>query len=66
MLIVGENLRSLIPQHKIIDDPASYDINSLTLHLHDSIKEFQVASQAIVTYGEELKPEWMIEDHYWT
>jgi dCTP deaminase len=60
MLIVGENLRDLCRQHRIVDSDNAFDSTSLCLRLNDSIKEIKVSPQTVVDYGKALKSDWIV------
>jgi len=62
MIVVAENLRLLIQQHNIVDDPAAFDGNSITLHLAKHIKEIGPPSPSeTVTYGNAVPDGWIKE-----
>jgi dCTP deaminase len=61
MLIVGENLRSLVEQHTITSDQRGFDMNSLTLTLDRDFITIEPDEDAVLTYGHVIPPEWVHE-----
>ncbi|WP_041258106.1 dCTP deaminase [Fibrella aestuarina] len=63
MIIVGDNLKSLITQHNIVDDLASgFDNTSIGLTLDSLIiKIIPNDESVILTYGTEIPEEWIQE-----
>lgn len=61
MVIVGENLLTLIRQYAIVDDEACYDKFSITLHLDIPIIRIEpgTATPDAVTYGESIPKTWV-------
>lgn len=63
MIIVGDNLKDLISQHKIIDNPASsFDDTSICLTLDNSIIRIIPDEDTILTYGSVIPESWIKED----
>jgi dCTP deaminase len=60
LLIVGENLRALLEQHSIVNDPSSFDNNSLALKLGRSAILIGRGAATEITYGRTI-PESCIE-----
>ena len=63
MVIVGDNLRALIRQHKIVaDDINCFDETSICLRLDNTVIEIQPNDeQAVFTFGDTLPIEWIKE-----
>lgn len=54
MFVVGDNLKSLMLQHGIVDHAAAFDEASLTLRLSRSYKEVAAGGNRIIVYGEDV------------
>ncbi len=63
MLVVGDNLKSLIKQYSIIENPDSgFDETSISLTLDTKIiKIIPPQEENVITYGEKIPDEWIIE-----
>jgi dCTP deaminase len=62
MLIVGDNLKSLVEQYHIVNNPRRYDTNSLTLTLDRGLIFLEPDTpQAEVIYGHSIPQEWIKE-----
>jgi dCTP deaminase len=62
MLIVGDNLKYLVEQYKIVNNDRSFDVNSLTLTLDRSIITIEPDEESMeLTYGHEIPPGWVKE-----
>jgi deoxycytidine triphosphate deaminase len=60
MVIVGENLKALIEQHGLIDNPDAFDHASLTLRLNAKVELFKPPESANpLVYGDEVPKEWI-------
>jgi len=55
MIIIGESLKALMAQYKVIDNDGAYDAFSLTLTLHNEIANYTKKSDGVLVYGEELE-----------
>jgi hypothetical protein len=63
MLVVGENLRALIQQHKIIESrDARFDDKSVSLRLDDIIISICPPEGTVLTYGSSIPPEYIREE----
>ena len=58
MLVVGDNLKELCIQYKLVSMSA-YDVTSVTLRLHPTYINY--ATQSVIDYVKPLKPEWYEE-----
>ncbi len=55
MYVVGDNLKALVQQHRIVDYEGAFDHSSLTLRIDGSLKELSTPNDnRIVLYGEDL------------
>jgi dCTP deaminase len=61
MLIVGDNLKYLVEQHRIVNNDRSYDVNSLTLTLDRCVITVEPDDNAVITYGHAIPAEWIKE-----
>src|SRR5438128_2123827 len=61
MLIVGENLRALVQQHRITSSERSFDNNSLTLTLDRTYITIEPDDEAVVCYGRAIPESWVHE-----
>jgi deoxycytidine triphosphate deaminase len=63
MLIIGENLKSLIEQHEIVESSTNcFDDNCLSLSLDPCFIEVNPPSHdSIITYGSKIPQEWISE-----
>lgn len=59
MLVVGENLKLLVEQFRIVDRISSFDHTSLTLHLSRSLITIAPPENAEVTYGHSIPDSWI-------
>ncbi|MFB2119454.1 hypothetical protein [Parapedobacter sp. 2B3] len=62
MIVVGENLSSLISQHKIVENVNEcYDETSIALSLDNNITDIIPTGDMTFVYGNELPLEWIKE-----
>ncbi len=62
MVIVGDNLKELIRQHRIVDDENfGFDNTSICLRLNNQIVEINPPEDASITYGDALPAEWITD-----
>lgn len=62
MLIVGDNLKGLINQYSIIENPdTGFDETSISLRLDTRIIQIIPENNTIVTYGEKIPDNWIKE-----
>ena len=63
MLVVGENLRGLIRQHKIVDShDGCFDDTSISLRLDHHVITIRPPEGTVLTYGSPIPPEYIQED----
>src|ERR1700744_3665446 len=64
MLIVGDNLRALIEQHKMVETrDTCFDDTSISLSLDYQITTITPPPNAILTYGDPIPAEYIQETH---
>ncbi len=61
MVVVGDNLRSLLDQYRIVDGANCFDDYSLTLHLDKGLKLYKPPEGAVLTYEEQTPADWVQE-----
>lgn len=59
MFVVGDNLRALIDQYSIVDDPRSFDETSLCLSLSRELKTVEPSAGRSVVYGDDIPEAWI-------
>ena len=69
MFVVGENLKALVEQHAVVDNPHSFDHSSLSLRLARQVKVLEppADNDRSIVYGDDIPESWIknkeIPDH---
>lgn len=63
MIVVGENLKTLVEQYGVVDNPRAFDHSSLTLRMARKVKAIEppTDNDRAVVYGDDIPEAWIKE-----